>query len=576
MSSLPNLRLVILLGAKKLLEQNKAKKNKLYQQIKKILVPSDEFINNIRQLLNKNIVEEGSSWANEILLDTGSLNFLKSDNQLARLVEQFPFDKFKKRSGIMAHIKILNRMKQLIEEQGESGESKESEKMLDDINNIIEPPENFADLINKHFGQFPFLKNNEELKGLIERYSRIEEEEEEEEEEEGGVASIQPAISLPPPIPASIQPAISPSPPIPASIQPAISPPPPIPASLQPAISPPSPPVEHQAQLEEQRRKNSAMIRLQMENCIRCRESIVDYAQNKAQCDAYKCFFKFKQNNLKENYNKFRNSSLYPDQVDFDALADEYAQKMKDSPVLDQIDQKWDKTKIETIARTIDPLLLLKLCEEVNLLDDQTYKRIQNDATHRLHFAVQLVDMLLRLESDELNRIDQDPNHFAYYIVHILSPDEEDEDIPDASEDVHGPPPSGGTESLTIDYFVNQAQKKSALGLGLGEVKEDAENIQHLQQNIEDTFKKCVEKMESPNSSQFIRTRPVGLASDRGYDPTHVPESDRKHDPVEFPEPAEGIDRDFPGGRQQPTLSIISKASSGGKDMIDFSPAIVG
>jgi len=537
MSSLPNLRLVILLGAKKLLEQNKAKKNKLYQQIKKILVPSDEFINNIRQLLNKNIVEEGSSWANEILLDTGSLNFLKSDNQLARLVEQFPFDKFKKRSGIMAHIKILNRMKQLIEEQGESGESKESEKMLDDINNIIEPPENFADLINKHFGQFPFLKN---------------------------------------PIPASIQPAISPSPPIPASIQPAISPPPPIPASLQPAISPPSPPVEHQAQLEEQRRKNSAMIRLQMENCIRCRESIVDYAQNKAQCDAYKCFFKFKQNNLKENYNKFRNSSLYPDQVDFDALADEYAQKMKDSPVLDQIDQKWDKTKIETIARTIDPLLLLKLCEEVNLLDDQTYKRIQNDATHRLHFAVQLVDMLLRLESAELNRIDQDPNHFAYYIVHILSPDEEDEDIPDASEDVHGPPPSGGTESLTIDYFVNQAQKKSALGLGLGEVKEDAENIQHLQQNIEDTFKKCVEKMESPNSSQFIRTRPVGLASDRGYDPTHVPESDRKHDPVEFPEPAEGIDRDFPGGRQQPTLSIISKASSGGKDMIDFSPAIVG
>ena len=157
MSSLPNLRLVILLGAKKLLEQNKAKKNKLYQQIKKILVPSDEFINNIRQLLNKNIVEEGSSWANEILLDTGSLNFLKSDNQLARLVEQFPFDKFKKRSGIMAHIKILNRMKQLIEEQGESGESKESGKMLDDINNIIEPPENFADLINKHFGQFPFL-----------------------------------------------------------------------------------------------------------------------------------------------------------------------------------------------------------------------------------------------------------------------------------------------------------------------------------------------------------------------------------------------------------------------------------
>ena len=149
------------------------------------------------------------------------------------------------------------------------------------------------------------------------------------------------------------------------------------------------------------------MIRLQMENCIRCRESIVDYAQNKAQCDAYKCFFKFKQNNLKENYNKFRNSSLYPDQVDFDALADEYAQKMKDSPVLDQIDQKWDKTKIETIARTIDPLLLLKLCEEVNLLDDQTYKRIQNDATHRLHFAVQLVDMLLRLESAELNRIDQ-------------------------------------------------------------------------------------------------------------------------------------------------------------------------
>ena len=57
MSSLPNLRLVILLGAKKLLEQNKAKKNKLYQQIKKILVPSDEFINNIRQLLNTNIVE---------------------------------------------------------------------------------------------------------------------------------------------------------------------------------------------------------------------------------------------------------------------------------------------------------------------------------------------------------------------------------------------------------------------------------------------------------------------------------------------------------------------------------------
>ena len=84
MDNLPNLRLVILFGAKRALEQNKAKRNNLYQQIKTILIPPNEFIRNIRQLQDNNIVE-GSSWANKILLDNGSLRFFKNDDKLARV-----------------------------------------------------------------------------------------------------------------------------------------------------------------------------------------------------------------------------------------------------------------------------------------------------------------------------------------------------------------------------------------------------------------------------------------------------------------------------------------------------------
>ena len=145
-----------------------------------------------------------------------------------------------------------------------------------------------------------------------------------------------------------------------------------------------------------------------------------------------------------------------------------------------------------------------------------------------------------------MNRIEQNPNHFAYYIVNILDTDEE-EDIPDEPEDVPAPSP---TESLTIDYFVKQSQNK----VDLGEVKEYAENIPHLQQNIEDTFKKCVETMQSGNSDDFIRTRPS------------VPESERKHDdPVEIPGTEEGIDSGLPG-RQTPSLSIVPKVSGDSED----------
>ena len=520
MDNLPNLRLVILFGAKRALEQNKAKRNNLYKQIKTILIPPNEFIRNIRQLQDNNIVE-GSSWANKILLDNGSLRFFKNDDKLASLIEQFPFNKSKTQHGIMSYMKILSRMRQLIEEQDD--ENKEVENMLDYINNTIEPPADFVNLINGHFSQFPFLRNDKNLKKLIEQYSLIEEEEEEEED------------FFPPP-PTSFVPS-----------SPFVSSPPPLPESIPifnaqldcPKCA--SDPIFYNFNKDDCNRFCSE----QMQTCRQCKDSIVYYAQNKAECDELDCIFKFKQNNLKANYETFRGSPLYPPQVNFDTLADEYAQKLKSSPVLDQTNKKWDRKKIETIASTIDPLLLLKLCEEVINLDDPTYERIQNDPTHRLHFAAQLIDMLLGFDTAELNRIEQNPNHFAYYIVNILDTDEEEEDIPDEPEDVHGPAP---TESLTIDYFVKQAQNK----INLGEVKEYAENIPHLQQNIEDTFKKCVEKLASGDSDDFIRTRPA------------VPESERKHDdPVERTE--EGIDSD-PPEIQIPSLSIVPKISEGAED----------
>ena len=523
MDNLPNLRLVILFGAKRALEQNKAKRNNLYQQIKTILIPPNEFIRNIRQLQDNSIVE-GSSWANKILLDNGSLRFFKNDDKLASLIEQFPFNKSKTQHGIMSYMKILSRMRQLIEEHDD--ENKEVENMLGYINNTIEPPADFVNLINDHFSQFPFLRNDENLKKLIEQYSLIEEEEEEEEDffppPQTSSAPSSTFVSSPPSLPEST----------------------PIFNAQLDCPKCTSDPTFYNFNKDDCDRFCSE----QMQTCRQCKDSIVYYAQNKAECDELDCVFKFKQQDLKNNYETFRGSPLYPAQFEFDTLADEYAQKIKSSPVLDQTNKKWDRKKIETIANTIDPLLLLKLCEEVRNLDDPTYERIQNDPTHRLHFAAQLINMLLGFDSAELNRIEQNPNHFAYYIVNILDTDEE-EDIPDEPEDVPAPSPTE-TESLTIDYFVKQAQNK----INLGEVKEYAENILHLQQNIEDTFKKCVEKLASGDSDDFIRTRPA------------VPESDRKHDdPVEIPGTEEGIDSGLPG-RQIPSLSIVPKVSGDSED----------
>ena len=90
---------------------------------------------------------------------------------------------------------------------------------------------------------------------------------------------------------------------------------------------------------------------------------------------------------------------------------------------------------------------------------------------------------------------------------------------------------------MTIEYFVKQAQKKASLD----ESKERGEPIiSHVQQNIEDTFKKCVKKMESGDSDEFIRTRPA------------APEPERKHESFEPLRTPEG-----PSERRENALTIV-------------------
>ena len=112
---------------------------------------------------------------------------------------------------------------------------------------------------------------------------------------------------------------------------------------------------------------------------------------------------------------------MFSDQVDFDTLIDDYAQKLKDSRLLTQTGIELTSEKIEEISSQIDPLLLLKLCEEVIKLDENTYNRILESSTHKLHFAAQLLNWLLDvIDENEFERIKNDKNHFAYYIANIL------------------------------------------------------------------------------------------------------------------------------------------------------------
>jgi len=165
-----------------------------------------------------------------------------------------------------------------------------------------------------------------------------------------------------------------------------------------------------------------------LEECQQCKNSIVHYTENKAACDEHDCLFTFKENNLKSNYKKF--PRLYPEEFDgnYNTLGTDYAQKLKKSSLLDptQFSDLSQRNHIynESIK---DPLLLLKLCEEVINLDDKTYEKIQNDTTHQLHLATEVIAYLLDLETHEFEKIKQNPKHFAYYIANIL--DEEEEDV---------------------------------------------------------------------------------------------------------------------------------------------------
>ena len=161
--------------------------------------------------------------------------------------------------------------------------------------------------------------------------------------------------------------------------------------------------------------------------CQQCKNSIVHYTENKAVCDELDCLFTFKEKNLKSNYKKF--PRLYPEEFDgnYNTLGTDYAQKLKKSSLLDptQFSDLSQRNHIynESIK---DPLLLLKLCEEVINLDDKTYEKIQNDTTHQLHLATEVIAYLLDLETHEFEKIKQNPKHFAYYIANILDEEEED------------------------------------------------------------------------------------------------------------------------------------------------------